>query len=76
MNLYPFDEVSDQAEEQALKGATIYQQFICAACGVKQTMEDKNIFYASGKCEECGSITDIRKNGCNFMAVFGEMKGK
>jgi hypothetical protein len=36
---------------------------------MKQTMPDQNKFYTHGKCEECSKITDIEKDGCNFMAT-------
>jgi hypothetical protein len=44
----------------------VYQQFNCAACGMKQTMPDPNVLYTAGKCEECGAITNLRKYGCNY----------
>jgi hypothetical protein len=69
MKLYPFNEVAKNAEARIADGWTVYQQFNCAHCGAKQTMEDKNIFHNRGRCEECGEITDILKDGCNFMAV-------
>jgi hypothetical protein len=69
MNLHPFDEVSANAKRKMEEGWTIYQQWNCHHCGVKQTMSDGNKFFTRGKCEECGEITDIRKDGCNFMAV-------
>jgi len=69
MKLYPFSEVAVNAERQIAAGATIYQQWQCASCGVKQTMPDPNAFYTKGKCEECGKETNIANNGCNFMAT-------
>jgi DNA-directed RNA polymerase subunit RPC12/RpoP len=71
MNLHPFDEVAANAEKMIGEGWTVYQQFNCADCGAKQTMDDKNVFHLKGRCEECGHITDIKKDGCNFMAVSG-----
>ena len=44
----------------------VYQQFNCAACGTKQTMPDPNVLYTSGRCEECGAVTDIARDGCNY----------
>jgi rRNA maturation protein Nop10 len=66
---HPFDEVVANAERQIDHGWTVYQQFNCAHCGEKQTMSDPNKFFTQGKCEECGRVTDIRADGCNFMAV-------
>jgi len=69
MKLYQFSEVSVNAEQQIADGATIYQQWQCAHCGIKQTMPDPNVFYTKGKCEECGEETNIEYDGCNFMAT-------
>jgi hypothetical protein len=44
----------------------IFQQFNCAGCGTRQTMSDPNVLYTHGKCEECGAVTNIEKNGCNY----------
>jgi predicted RNA-binding Zn-ribbon protein involved in translation (DUF1610 family) len=71
MKLHPFYEVVANAENYMSHGAVIYQQFNCAKCGTKQTMEDPNVFRKLGRCEECGFTTDIEKNGCNFMMTFG-----
>jgi hypothetical protein len=75
MNLYPFQQVLDQVND-LLNDPTIdcYQQFKCAKCGMKQTMDVANTFYTSGKCEVCGSITDIKRDGHNFMMVKGPHK--
>ena len=74
MKLHPFGAVIKQAEETIAKGGTVYQQWNCSACGVKQTMESANTFHKLGKCEECEAVTDIKRDGCNFMAVFGRIK--
>ena len=68
MNLHPFDEVVKNAEARMREGWTVRQQFNCAGCGAKQTMSDVNIFHVRGRCEECGQVTDIQRDGCNFMA--------
>lgn len=73
MNLYPFNDVLKQADAAIAKGAQAFQQFTCSGCGAKQTMEEPDTFYTSGKCEECGHITDIRTDGCNFMVIAGGM---
>lgn len=70
MKLYPFDEVAENTRSKMKGGATIHQQFNCCKCGVKQTIEEKNKFFTSGKCQECGHVTDIKKNGCNFMMIY------
>jgi hypothetical protein len=70
MRLYPFLECVAAVDNLIRQGQTVHQQFLCAACGVKQTMEEINTFYAAGKCEECGHVTNIAANGCNYLAVF------
>ena len=74
MMVSPFYEVVANAEKRMKDGWTIYQQFNCAHCGAKQTMPDADKFYIQGRCEECGKVTDIEKDGCNFMAVSGGRK--
>jgi hypothetical protein len=69
LNLHPFDEVAKNAESKMREGWTIHQQFNCEHCGEKQTIAEENQFFTRGRCEECGKETDIRKNGCNFMAI-------
>ena len=69
MNVYPLDEVTKGAEERMRAGWTIYQQFNCGKCGIKQTIAEANLFFTSGKCEECGHVTDLVKAGCNYMAI-------
>jgi hypothetical protein len=55
------------------KGGTIYQQFNCAQCGVKQTIDHANSFHKLGICEQCGHTTDIEHDGCNYMVILGKM---
>jgi hypothetical protein len=69
VNLHPFREVAANAQNKIAEGWTTYQQFNCASCGAKQTMADANVFHKKGKCEECGAVTDIERDGCNFMAT-------
>ena len=69
MNLHPFDKVAANADRKIKEGWTVYQQFNCAHCGVKQTLPDKNVFHHKGTCEQCGALTNIYRDGCNFMAV-------
>jgi hypothetical protein len=70
MNLHPFYDVAKNAQSKIAEGWETYQQFNCAHCGAKQTMPDANVFHKKGKCEECGHVTDIERDGCNFMATF------
>ncbi len=76
-NDYPFDQVAADAEQLINeKGAVVFQKFTCASCGARQTMAEANKFFTSGKCEECGAVTDIKSRGCNFMMVMPIEKGK
>lgn len=72
MNLFPFLDVLASAKEAVAGGtARVFQQFNCAGCGTKQTMDEPNIFYTKGECQECGGTTDIWKDGCNQMLMIG-----
>jgi DNA-directed RNA polymerase subunit RPC12/RpoP len=70
MRLHPFAKCVIDAKPLMDNGATVHQQFNCAKCGTKQTMEEPNIFYKTGRCEECGHITNIEKDGCNYLVHF------
>ena len=69
MKLHPFYECAERAEELIQKGHAVYQQWSCHACGAKQTMPDRDAFYKLGICEECRAVTNIEKDGCNYMLV-------
>jgi transcription elongation factor Elf1 len=53
-------------------GATIHQKFTCAKCKSRQTVAEANLFFTTGKCEECGHITNIEAQGCNYLVIFGD----
>lgn len=67
MKLHPIATCLKTAKPYVEKGATIYQQFLCEHCGAKQTIEEANTWFAEGKCEECNKITNIERNGCNYL---------
>lgn len=71
MNLHPLDDCLEKAQRYISYGAKVFQQFTCAKCGTKQTMDTPNKFFTTGRCEKCGYVTDIRKDGCNYMLTFG-----
>lgn len=74
---YPFMEVARQLEKvHLLQGHDFYQKFTCQGCGARQTMDQKNRLYTTGKCEECGHVTDIERAGCNYMLIMKVQKGK
>lgn len=43
--------------------AYLFQQFNCAGCGARQTMPYPDTLFIEGHCEECGTVTDLRKDG-------------
>ena len=69
MKNHPFYEVATSAEKKMLQGHLIFQKFTCEHCGVRQTMDEPNKFFKTGRCEECQGTTNIEKNGCNFMVI-------
>jgi hypothetical protein len=68
---HPFNRVVMDAGKLIAEGATVYQKYTCAGCGARLGMEEPNVFHTRGTCDQCDAITDIRKNGCNYMAVWG-----
>lgn len=64
---YPFEEIAEAVERHANKGNQCFQKFTCAKCGARQTMEEPNVLYTRGICEECGFTTNIAEKGCNYM---------
>jgi len=49
----------ERVDELIWSGATIHFKWTCAKCGARQTFEEANKFYKSGRCEECSSVTDL-----------------
>ena len=72
-NDYPLLDIVKQADErietlrQQGVEAYVQQKWTCGHCGARQTMEDRNTFHLSGRCEECSAITPIKK--CNYLLV-------
>jgi hypothetical protein len=71
MSNYPFYEVAEKASELIRAGADVYQKFTCGQCGNRLTMDEPNIFYKEGSCDNCGHITNIEETGCNYLVHFG-----
>jgi hypothetical protein len=69
---HPFLDVAVQAERLIEEGAYVFQKCTCAGCSARQTMATANVFYRTGSCEECGHVTDIEAQGCNYVAVMGQ----
>ena len=70
MKLHPFNDCVRAATPMMESGASVYQQFTCASCRKKQTMDLPNTFFEKGICEECGHETDIKADGCNYAVHF------
>jgi hypothetical protein len=68
-NNYSFDEVVRGANEKIAQGMDVYQKFTCSGCGSRLTMEEPNVFSESGACDKCPAITDIKKDGCNYLVI-------
>lgn len=66
---FKFSDVFAQADRHVRAGAVVHQKFTCARCGARQTMEEPNKFFTTGRCEECGHVTDIEARGCNFVLI-------
>lgn len=67
---FPFDKICKEAEQLISRspGITLYQKFTCAGCGARLTMDKPNAFFEQGTCDNCPTITDIKKQGCNYLA--------
>jgi len=68
-NDHPFDEVAKAAAEKIKQGFTVHQKFTCAGCGNRLTIDEPNVFHELGSCDNCKTITNIRKRGCNFLLI-------
>jgi hypothetical protein len=64
---YPFADVVVKAEAIADAGHECFQKFTCAGCGARLTIDEPNAFHETGTCDKCDVVTDIRKQGCNFL---------
>ena len=66
---YPYDEVMANAKRVCDDGATILQKWTCKKCKARCTANTPNHWTPLCVCEHCGTITDVRKTGCNFAAI-------
>jgi hypothetical protein len=76
MSDHPFDQViADVKELVGRRSRTVaFQKFTCQHCGARQTMANPNAFHTTGRCEECGLVTDIVANGCNYLLIKSNVK--
>jgi hypothetical protein len=69
---YPMDDILTEVNKVLENpNVSVYQKFTCAGCGNRLTIEEPNTFYTSGKCDKCEAITDIKKDGYNFLVIAG-----
>lgn len=68
-NDYPIHECAARAEKiiQSDPSARVFQKWTCSNCGNRLGMPDPNVFYLSGRCDNCGHVTEIKK--CNYMLI-------
>jgi hypothetical protein len=66
---FPFDECMAAAKQLALDGALVHQKWTCDGCGDRVTANHPNTWTEFGHHEDCGHVTNIRKNGCNYMII-------
>lgn len=64
---YPFSVIADSMKKAIERGGTTYQKWSCGFCASRQTMDIPDTLYKSGRCEECGRVTQIER--CNFMVI-------
>ena len=64
---FPFEAMWKQAQELVESGITVYQKFTCVGCGNRLTMDVPNQFFEQGTCDNCDAVTDIRRQGCNYL---------
>jgi hypothetical protein len=69
MQSIPYDECTKAAQALALDGATIYQKWTCAGCGETVTANKANHWTEMGHHEDCGHVTNMREQGCNYMLI-------
>jgi hypothetical protein len=68
---HPFYEVVWSVARMNAAGGTCYQKFTCDGCGNRLTMDVPNKMYTEGACDNCDTITNIEKKGCNFLLIMG-----
>jgi hypothetical protein len=65
---FPFEDVCNKVCELAQDPSKLlYQKFTCAGCGQRLTMDVPNTMFETGTCDKCPTVTDIKKQGCNFL---------
>lgn len=58
-----WQKAMDAFANGAASGASMFQRWQCGTCAAIQTMPDRNKVFTIGRCEECGSLTDLQVAG-------------
>jgi len=66
MTDFPFADVSRKAALLSSQGHDVFQKFTCVGCGRRVVGKVAGLFLDSGKCDRCGRVTDLSRNGCNY----------
>jgi len=66
----PVEECLETAQKLWAAGGVTFQKFTCSTCGQRLTMDEPNVFFAEGTCDQCGAVTDIVKQGCGYTLMF------
>lgn len=64
---FPFEAMCKQAQELVEQGVDVFQKFSCRGCGERLMIEMPNKFFEEGTCPGCGTITNIKERGCNYL---------
>jgi len=77
-NDYPFDKVAKKAVKLLKQhpNLLIHQKYTCAGCGARLGIDEPNVFYETGTCDKCDAVTNIRKQGCNYMIHMKSNRGR
>jgi len=70
---HPFSVIEAAVKVHAAAGRLCYQKYTCEKCKQRLTMEEPNVLYKTGSCETCGHVTDIEKQGCNYLLEMHNM---
>jgi len=63
---FPFAEIAAKGKDLVDRGCDVFFKWTCVGCGARQVFDTPNVLYTQGKCEECGTITDLREHGGNY----------
>lgn len=66
---FPWDEIIRAVEQHNKMGHDCFQKFTCAKCKNRLMIEQPNRFHTTASCDKCGHVTDIKKQGCNYMLL-------